>query len=258
MVSLSWSHHTEQVKTFTDLEVKIPKLLENGSTTGVIETKLSVFDNDEGKQFDGSCCDRAFLGLGSKNCLDGDPCDHSFVLCLGNVTESSSMRSCAYGRQETGAVGGNKIAFDDTVGESSNPLRFKFDNWPNRCPSLTKCEAIFAQGVLHNPTFSVLTMRMKDRLKGTCNDGCHEFDCTSPLEGRPRCEFNIDECADDAMCTRNKCLDLINDFQCECTPGFQRTLLTISPNSLLLPSKPMRSRGCLAWTPEESGGIVSR
>lgn len=54
--------------------------------TGKIATKFLNYHNPEGKQLDGSCCDKySWWGLG--DCKSGDTCDPGFVICLGNITE---------------------------------------------------------------------------------------------------------------------------------------------------------------------------
>lgn len=40
------------------------------------------------------------------------------------------MTSCEFGRQETGAIGGNKIKFEENIGPAPNPLKFPFNKWP--------------------------------------------------------------------------------------------------------------------------------
>ncbi|XP_041365653.1 mucin-17-like [Gigantopelta aegis] len=99
--------------------------------SGIVETTFVSFNNTEGKRFDGACCDRSGWGwFPEPDCQKGDACDHRFVICMGNITESSDMTACEFGRQETGAVGGNSITFNGVLGNTENPLKFKFKHWP--------------------------------------------------------------------------------------------------------------------------------
>ncbi|KAH3877527.1 delta-like protein 1 [Dreissena polymorpha] len=99
--------------------------------TGYIQTKFREFVNINGQRYDGTCCGPAPWLWGSRkktNC--GEPCKHAFVICMGNVTQSSSMSACEYGSKKTESVEGNKITFDDHIGYDENPLKFPFETWP--------------------------------------------------------------------------------------------------------------------------------
>ncbi|XP_067654361.1 fibropellin-1-like [Haliotis asinina] len=95
--------------------------------SGVVEVKFKSFENREGRRFDGSLCDSSWWWFFS----DGtDLCDHRFIICMGNITESSDMTACEFGRQETGSTAGNKIYFNGNIGGTPNPMKFNFNHWP--------------------------------------------------------------------------------------------------------------------------------
>ncbi|XP_071099151.1 neurogenic locus protein delta-like [Haliotis cracherodii] len=133
--------------------------------SGVVEVKFKSFENREGKRFDGSLCDSSSWGWFTSD-EGGDPCDHMFVICMGNITDcqcelndvvnvdvivavkvslndvvkvdvivvklsrSSDMTACEFGRKETGSTAGNKIYFNGNIGETPNPMTFHFNHWP--------------------------------------------------------------------------------------------------------------------------------
>ncbi|XP_052799319.1 serine-rich adhesin for platelets-like [Mya arenaria] len=106
-------------------------ILTGVDASGYIEVKFRKFQNYEGRQFDGSCCNKgSFWGWGSSDDTCENECDHTFVVCMGNATQSSSMTSCEYGVRKFVEVGGNRIVFDGHVGDSDNPVKFPFGVWP--------------------------------------------------------------------------------------------------------------------------------
>nr|KAG5689564.1 hypothetical protein BaRGS_022067 [Batillaria attramentaria] len=100
--------------------------------SGVVETRFIDFENKEGRRFDGQCCDESggwgWFSSSSDDC--STPCDHSFNICLGNITESSSMASCEFGKTRSKPVGENRIVFNGNIGDLPNPLKFRFNTWP--------------------------------------------------------------------------------------------------------------------------------
>lgn len=48
---------------------------------------------------------------------------------------------------------------------------------------------------------------------------CDSCDCGSGYEGL-RCETNIDDCVDNKCSNNATCVDLVQAYRCECTPGF--------------------------------------
>ncbi|WAR03023.1 NOTCH-like protein [Mya arenaria] len=117
--------------TGSNCSVEISDILTGVDASGYIEVKFRKFQNYEGRQFDGSCCNKgSFWGWGSSDDTCENECDHTFVVCMGNATQSSSMTSCEYGVRKFVEVGGNRIVFDGHVGDSDNPVKFPFGVWP--------------------------------------------------------------------------------------------------------------------------------
>ena len=55
-------------------------------------------------------------------------------------------------------------------------------------------------------------------VNGLCDNGGF-CECYDGYEG-PNCEFNIDNCIGHE-CAFGLCVDLLNDYECECSAGYQ-------------------------------------
>ena len=64
------------------------------------------------------------------------------------------MNNCEFGRQETGPVGGNRIRFDDSIGQAPNPLKIPFKKWPVSIHVIQLILIIFS--VQYNTSFRVV------------------------------------------------------------------------------------------------------
>ncbi|XP_052828326.1 uncharacterized protein LOC106880385 isoform X2 [Octopus bimaculoides] len=111
---------------FQRLVIEVLLIICGAKAKGTAEIKLLKFVNPTGNTFYGSCCD--FKSFWSYECLE---CDHVFKICIGNITGSSSMETCEFGKQITGAVKKNQIQFTSDIGGTKNPLKFSVNTWPS-------------------------------------------------------------------------------------------------------------------------------
>ncbi|GAB1601704.1 uncharacterized protein LOC115218507 [Argonauta hians] len=107
------------------LLIKILLIIYGVNAKGTAELKLLNFSNPSGNNIEGDCCD--FKSFWSSQCVE---CDHMFKICIGNITQSSSMNECEFGQQTTGSVKKNEFQFTSDIGGTENPLRFSFYTWP--------------------------------------------------------------------------------------------------------------------------------
>lgn len=91
---------------------------------GIVEIKFVEFSNPTGMLYEGFCCDYKYFW--SDYCA---PCDHQFIICLGNISESSSMNSCEFGKVTTGKLKSNQIEFTNDIGGVANPIKVGFNSW---------------------------------------------------------------------------------------------------------------------------------
>ncbi|XP_033733383.1 uncharacterized protein LOC117322524 [Pecten maximus] len=88
--------------------------------TGIM--RLLSYENPTQKLASGQCCDQTRTTNCSRN-----QCDPKFIVCLYQQLDS---KQCSLGREESYVFNDTSIVtFNDTFGESSNPLHFNFSSW---------------------------------------------------------------------------------------------------------------------------------
>ncbi|XP_064604186.1 delta-like protein 4 [Liolophura sinensis] len=93
---------------------------------GTLEIRFIKFENHEGKEGSGACCDGVWFVCPSK-------CDHKFDICVDKIAFDDDPAMCYYGRKETGVTPDqNNIIFSDNIGGTPNPMIFPFNAWPTQ------------------------------------------------------------------------------------------------------------------------------
>ena len=96
-------------------------------SSGVFELKLTSFENDDGLNASGSCCN-GFRTSG----LCTSPCRTFFRICLKHYqADSTPDPPCTFGEFNTPVLGGNTFDFPAEQGAFTNPIKLPFDFiWP--------------------------------------------------------------------------------------------------------------------------------
>lgn len=99
-------------------------------STGVFELYLGSFQNRNGHDSDGNCCNGIFSPSSSLNCSSS--CRTFFRICLTHYqTHITDEVHCSYAEEITPVLGDNNVNFHNLPVKFENPVRFPFQfSWP--------------------------------------------------------------------------------------------------------------------------------
>ncbi|KAK3092618.1 hypothetical protein FSP39_005038 [Pinctada imbricata] len=105
-------------------------LISKVHSTGVFELYLGSFQNRNGHDSDGNCCNGIFSPSSSLNCSSS--CRTFFRICLTHYqTHITDEVHCSYAEEITPVLGDNNVNFHNLPVKFENPIRFPFQfSWP--------------------------------------------------------------------------------------------------------------------------------